>query len=202
VPARTSPVRQHYDVAGKIQADIVIGYPGIARNDPDFYALRTADLIFGQLGLYGRLGEVIRDRMGLAYYVYSGLDAGVGAGPWTVDAGVNPRNVDRAVEGILAEIERLRAEGVTQDELQHAQDFLTGSLALRLETNDGVGATLADIEFFGLGLDYIVRYPGLIRGLTMEQLRSAVAKHAHPSTAVTVTAGPTDGKESASVKAN
>ncbi len=196
VAPRTAPVREHYDVPGKIQAGVVIGYPGIARDDPDFYALRTADLIFGQIGLYGRLGEVIRDRMGLAYYVYSGLDAGVGAGPWTVDAGVNPRNVDRAVDGILAEIERLRADGVTQDELQHAQDFLTGSLALRLETNDGVAGTLADMEFFHLGLDYIVRYPDIIRGLTVEEIRAAVDKHAHPATAVTVTAGPPNGKES------
>ncbi len=195
VPPPASPVRKKFDLAGKIQSDVMIGYPGIARKDPDFYALRTADLIFGQLGLFGRLGEVIRDRMGLAYYVYSGLDAGVGAGPWTVAAGVNPRNVDRAVDGILAEIERLRTAGVTQDELQHAQDFLTGSLALRLETNDGVAGTLADIEFFGLGLDYIVRYPDLIRGLSVEDLRVAVDRHAHPEVAITVVAGPPDGKE-------
>ena len=78
---------------------------------------------------------------------YSSLDAGTGAGPWTVNAGVNPKNVNRAVDGILAEIERLRAEGITSEELAHGQDFLTGSLALRLETNDGVASTLADIEF-------------------------------------------------------
>jgi zinc protease len=196
VAPRTSPVREKCDVPGKVQSDIVIGYPGIERKNPDFYALRTADLIFGQMGLFGRLGEVIRDRMGLAYYVYSGLDAGVGAGPWTVSAGVNPRNVDRAVDGILAEFERLRNHGVTQDELKHAQDFLTGSLALRLETNDGVAGTLADIELFGLGLDYIVRYPSIIRDLTVEELRAAVDRHAHPEVAVTVVAGPPEGTES------
>ncbi len=190
VPPRSAPVREKYDVPGKIQTDVIIGFPGIARRNPDFYALRTADLVFGQLGLYGRLGETIRDRLGLAYYVYSSLDAGLGAGPWTVSAGVNPRNVDRAVEGILAELEQLRRSGITQDELVHAQDFLTGSLALRLETNDGVAATLSDIEFYGLGLDYIQRYPGIVRSLTVEEVRAAIDRHAHPETAVTVIAGP------------
>jgi zinc protease len=190
---RAAPVRQDFVVPGKIQSDIVIGYPGIARKDPDFYSLRIGDLVFGQLGLYGRLGEVIRDRMGLAYYVYSGFDAGVGAGPWTVSAGVNPKNVERAIAGILAEIERLRATGVTQDELKHAQDFLTGLMALRLETNDGVASTLLDIEFFGLGLDYVERYPGIIRGVTVDEIRAAVNKHADIEAAVTVTAGPPDG---------
>jgi zinc protease len=186
----TTPAQKHRVVPGKMQTDIKFGYPGIARNDPDYYALRTADLIFGQMGLFGRLGQVIRDRQGLAYYVYSGLDAGLGAGPWTVSAGVNPKNVDRAIEEIKTEIERLRENGVDNDELTHAQDYLTGLMALRLETNEGVASTLLDIEFFGLGLDYILRYPSIIRGLTVDRLRAAVAKHTHLDGAVTVTAGP------------
>jgi zinc protease len=193
-PPRVAPVRQDFVLPGKIQTDIVIGYPGIARDDQDFYALRTADLIFGQMGLMGRLGEVLRDRMGLAYYVYSGFNAGVGAGPWTVSAGVNPKNVDRAIAGIISELERLRATGVTQDELKQAQDFLTGMMALRLETNDGVASTLLDIEFFGLGLDYVERFPGIIRGLTLDEILAAVVEHAQLEAAVTVTAGPPDGK--------
>ncbi|MGE5141093.1 MAG: M16 family metallopeptidase [Rudaea sp.] len=194
VSPREAPARASFALPGKIQSDVIIGNPGIARSDPDFYALRMADLIFGQLGLYGRLGEEIRDRLGLAYYVYSSLSAGLGAGPWTVSAGVNPKNVDRAVEGILAEVERLRVQGVTEDELEHGQSFLTGSLALRLETNDGVASTLADIEFYRLGLDYIERYPDIIRSQTLEQIRAAVERHTHPATAVTVIAGPPDGR--------
>ena len=190
VSPRSAPVREDVVVPGKMQSDVLIGYPGIARNDPDYYALRTGDLIFGQMGLYGRLGEVIRDRLGLVYHVYSGFDAGIGAGPWTVSAGVNPKNIERAISGIYSEIERLRANGVDQDELAHAQDYLTGLMALRLETNEGVASTLLDIEFFGLGLDYIERYPSIIRGLTVDEIRAAVVRHAHLEAAVTVTAGP------------
>jgi zinc protease len=186
--------RKEAPLAGKTQADIVLGYAGLRRSDPDFYALSIGDLIFGRLGLYGRLGENVRDKQGLAYYVYSSLEANVGAGPWAVHAGVNPRNVERAIEGIVAEIKRLRAEPVTQDELDEARDFLTGSLALRLETNDGVAATLSDIETFDLGLDYLQRYPGIIRSITAEQILAAAQKYAQIENYALAIAGPIDGK--------
>lgn len=187
---RATPIRKDMHIPGKTQTDIVLGYPGITRNDPDYYALRTGDLVFGQMGLFGRLGEVIRDRQGLAYYVYSGFDAGVGAGPWTVSAGVNPKNVERAIEGIKSEIMRLRESGISEEELKHAQDYLTGLMALRLETNEGVAAMLLDIEFHNLGLDFVQRYEEIIRALDVTKIRAAVAKHAHLEAAITVTAGP------------
>lgn len=195
VPPMPRAVRQDIGLEGKIQSDVVLGYPGIKRDDPDFYPLRTADLIFGQLGLSGRLGETVRDKMGLCYYVYSSLSAGIGAGPWMIGTGVNPRNVDLAIEAIGDQVRRFRAEGVTQDELSHAQDFLTGSLALRLETNDGVAGTLADMELYGLGMDYIVRYADIFRGVTRDQILAVVAKYARLEDAVIVTAGPKKNPE-------
>jgi zinc protease len=187
-------VRKSTRLDGKTQADIVLGYPALRRSDPDYYALSVGDLIFGHLGLYGRLGASVRDQQGLAYYVFSGVEAGLGAGPWTVRAGVNPKNLDRAVEGILAEIKRLRAEPVTQDELGEARDFLTGSLALRLETNDGIAATLSDIELFGLGLDYLERYPDIIRAITPEQILAAARKYAQVEQYALAVAGPVESK--------
>ena len=179
-------------IAGKFQTDIVLGNPGLSRSDPDFYALNIGDLIFGRLGLYGRLGANVRDRQGLAYYVYSGVEANVGAGPWAVHAGVNPKNIDRAIDGILVEFKRLRSEPVSPDELAEAQDFLTGSLALRLETNEGVAATLADIEMFNLGLDYLQRYSGIIRSVTSEQILAVAQKHAHVENYALSIAGPAE----------
>lgn len=177
-PALKQIVTKTTTLAGKMQADIVIGYPSLRRTHPDFYALSLGDLIFGRLGLYGRLGANVRDQQGLAYYVYSGVEANIGAGPWAVHAGVNPKNIDRAIDGILAEIKRLRTAPVTQDELSEAKDFVTGSLALRLETNEGIAATLSDIELFDLGLDYLEKYPGIIRAITSEQILAVVQKYA------------------------
>lgn len=186
--------RKEMPLPGKSQLDVVLGYPGLRRADPDFYALNIGDLIFGRLGLMGRLGANVRDKQGLAYYVYSGVEANLGAGPWAVHAGVNPRNLDRAIEGIIAEIKRLRSEPVTQDELDEARDFLTGSLALRLETNDGVAAILGDIELFNLGLDYLQRYPNIIRSITAEQILATLQKYAQIENYALAIAGPVDGR--------
>lgn len=189
-PLRSAPAFKEVQLAGKTQADIVIGYPGLRRSDPEYYALLVGDLIFGRMGLSGRIGANVRDKMGLAYYAYSSFEAGLGAGPWTVSAGVNPKNIQPARDAIMDEIERFRTEGVTQEELDEAKDFLTGFLALRLETNDGLAASLTDIEFYRLGLDYVERYPSIIRGVTREQVQTVAARYAHPETAVTVVAAP------------
>src|SRR5258708_36881587 len=97
-----------------------------------------ANLVFGRLGMMGRLGDSVREAQGLAYRVYSELDAGLGPGPWSVRAGVNPANVTRALAAIQREIKRLRDGGVTRDELLRGQRYSTGTLVLHLEPNDGV----------------------------------------------------------------
>lgn len=192
VPPLKQMARRVVPLDGKTQADVVLGFPALCRADPDFYALSLGDLIFGRLGLYGRLGANVRDEQGLAYYVFSSLEAGLGAGPWSVRAGVNPKNLERAIESILAEIRRFRSEQVTQDELDEARDFLTGSLALRLETNDGVAAILSDIELFDLGLDYLQRYPQIIRSITAEQILAVVQKYAQVENYALAIAGPVE----------
>jgi zinc protease len=178
---------------GKSQVDIVLGYPGLRRVDPDFYALALGDLIFGRLGMYGRLGQNVREKQGLAYYVYSSVEANIGAGPWAVYAGVNPKNVDRAIEGIIGEIKRFRSEPVMNEELEEAKDFLTGSLALRLETNDGVASALGDIELYGLGLDYLQRYPSIVRSISGEQILAVAQKYAQIENHALSIAGPPEG---------
>src|SRR5207302_4974105 len=84
----------------------------------------------------------VRDQEGLAYYVYSQAQAGFLAGPWTVRAGVSPRNVEQAIEGIVREIRGLQREPVRDGELEDAQNYVIGSLALRLETDAGIAQAL------------------------------------------------------------
>jgi len=182
--------RKNVFVPGKTQADIVLGFPGVARTSPDFHATNVANMILGVLGLYGRLGDNVREKQGLAYYVYSSVRAGIGAGPWLVKAGVNPANVDKAIEGIEFELKRMSQEPVSASELLEAQDYLTGSLALRLETNDGVAGNLLSMELYNLGLDYLERYDGIIRGLTVDALLAASQKYIDLDHCVVVVAGP------------
>jgi zinc protease len=177
-------------MTNKTQADIVLGTVGPTRAAEEYYAARLGDVILGHLGLMGRLGETVRDQQGLAYYAYSGLEAGLGRGPWSVRAGVNPSNVDQAVESILAEIARLRDEPVTDQELEDGGDYLTGSLPLQLETNEGIASTLLHIELHQLGDDYVIRFPDLMRAVTKEQIQAAAHKYLDPEHYALAIVGP------------
>ena len=165
------------ELAGKSQADVVLGRPSIPRKHPDYYALDVLNLILGRLGLNGRIGANVREKQGLAYYSYSDLEGGLGPGAWAARAGVNPANVEKAVEAILAEVRQIQADPVTEGELADAKSYLTGVLPLALESNDGVARTMLSIELYDLGLDYLARYPEIIRALTREQLLAAARQH-------------------------
>jgi zinc protease len=189
-PVPSGLIRRDYTLPGKIQSDIALGRPAVRRSNPDFYPLSMVDLILGGLGLAGRLGTSVRDELGLAYYVYSGIDASVGPSPWEIRAGVNPSNIDKAIDTIVKEVERIRTELVDEDEIADSKSYLTGILPLSVETNDGVARLLQRIEMFDLGLDYLDRYPGIINSLTREQLREAAQKYFSTDQLVVVTAGP------------
>jgi len=177
-------------VEGKTQADVVLGWLGMTRTDPDYMKAGLANNILGVFGMMGRLGDNLRDRQGLAYYVYSRLEAGLGAGPWAAVAGVSPANVQRTVDGIHGEVRRLRQEPVSADDLANSQLSLTGSLPLRLETNEGVAGALLDMERYGLGLDYLQRYAGLVNAVTVQDVQEMAQKYLDPDVYVLAVAGP------------
>ena len=98
----------------KAQADIAYGFTTITRRDPDYYAVTLMNNVLGQYGLGGRLGDSIRERQGMAYYVFSCFDANVVEGPLVIRAGVAPENVDRTIASIDEEVRRhRRSDGVT-----------------------------------------------------------------------------------------
>lgn len=177
-------------VPGKSQSDIILGLPGPMRKAEDFLHARLANTILGVFGLMGRLGKNVRGQQGLAYYAYSDLRGGLGPAPWLVSAGVNPANVSQAIASIRDEIRRLQQELVPADELADNIGFLVGSLPLHLETNAGVSDVMMDMELFGLGLDYLQRYPERISGITAEQILAAAVKYLDPDNFALAVAGP------------
>ncbi|HEU5432657.1 MAG TPA: pitrilysin family protein [Thermomicrobiales bacterium] len=191
-PPRSSLARETATIPGKSQADVAFGYPTISRLDPAYYALDLANLVLGRLGLMGRLGATVRDRHGLAYYVFSQLEAGREGSLWVSRAGVDPTNVARAIDGVVEELRLLRQAGVTPEELADAKSYLIGVLPLALETNDGVASMLLAIEYYGLGLDYVDRYPSLIGGVTANAVIDA-ARLIDPDALVIGVARPANG---------
>jgi zinc protease len=180
-------------IPGKSQSDLVIGVPGPSRRADDFRAATLANSVFGQFGMMGRIGDVVREQMGLAYYAYSSVEGGQGPGAWSVSAGVNPQNIERAIEAIRAEIARLIAEPVTEEELADNQAYFTGILPLQLESNEGLAGTLLNTETYDLGLDYLLTVRDKIRALTREDLLAAARHYWNPAALVISVAGPNGG---------
>jgi zinc protease len=183
-------VKKHHRIAGKSQSDLVIGTNGPMRRDPEFMSASIGNNILGQFGMMGRIGEVVREKSGLAYYAYSSLSAGIGPGSWEVNAGVNPRDVKKAADLIVDELKRFVQEGVTADELADTQANFIGRLPLSLESNGGLASALINIERHNLGLDYYRRYEGLVNEVRQEDVLFAARKFIDPDTLAIAVAGP------------
>ncbi len=183
-------VKRHFKIAEKSQADIVIGSNGPRRKDPEYMAASLGNSILGQFGMMGRVGESVREKAGLAYYVYSSLSAGVGPGAWTVNAGVNPANVKKASDLIVKELKRFVKDAVTEEELADSQANFIGRLPLAFESNGGVAGSLVNIERYDLGMDYYRRYPDLVRDVTAADVLESARKYLNPERLAVATAGP------------
>ncbi len=178
------------EMADKSQSDIAYGFTSISRLDPTYCHHWVMNNILGQFGLGGRLAENIRERQGMAYYAFSSFDPSLGPGPLVIRAGVDPANVERAVAAIDAEVGSLGRDGATERELAETLQFLIGSIPRLLETNQSIATFLQTAEFFGLGLDYDRRLPGLLRAVTLEDVNAAAAAVLHPERACVAVAGP------------
>jgi zinc protease len=132
----------------------------------------------------------VREKSGLAYYAYSSLSAGLGPGSWEVSAGVNPQNVQKARDLIVDELKRFVQEGVTADELADTKANFVGRLPISLESNGGVANALLNIERHNLGLDYYLRYEGLVNEVSQDAVLDTARKFIDPDRLAIAVAGP------------
>ena len=190
MPAMNGRRERSIAMPGKAQSDIAYGFTTIPRLDPRYYAYWMMNNILGQFGLGGRLADNVRERQGMAYYTYSSFDPAPAPAPLIIRAGVDPANVRRAVAAIDQEVEKLGAEGPTEQELLETRDFLVGSIPRLLETNQSIASFLQLAEEFQLGLDFDRRLPTLLRQVTLEEVRAAGHEALQPRHASVVVAGP------------
>jgi zinc protease len=177
-------------IAGKTQSDVVLGVVGPSRLSEDYQAARMANSILGEFGMMGRIGENVRVKNGMAYYASSRIEGGHGPGAWYVSAGVNPVNVERAIELSVAEVRQMAEAYVTDEELEDNRSYFTGRIPLQLESNEGLAGTIASMEEFDLGLDYLMRLPDLINAVTREDVMEAIRRYWMPDRYVAAVAGP------------
>ena len=161
-------------VPDKTQADVVLGWPGLPRRDPRFTKAQVANMVFAADTFASRAGQVVRDQLGLAYYVFSSIAGTATQGPWTVRMGVNPDNVERAIGVTFAELGKIRDGAIADDDLALARDKLVGELEVGRESPNGVAGMVLEAELFQLGDDHLERYPRDLRAVTKSDVVAIV----------------------------
>lgn len=175
----------------KANVDVLLGSAAPLRRDArDYYAATLANGALGESTLSSRLGLQVRDREGLTYGIGSRFRApSLAAGPWYIAVSVNPTNVERAVNSALTVLRDYVTNGMSADELADEKSSAIGSFKVSLSTNAGLAEALWNAEFFGLGLDYIDRFPELIQAVTLAETNAAIRKYFRPDHLTVVIAG-------------
>ncbi len=174
------------------QSVVQFGHAGIARKDDDFVPAYVLNYILGGGGFSSRLTEEVREKRGLAYSVYSYLY------PFKHTAlflgGVATKNdaVAQSLSVIRKELARMASEGPTEQELENAKRYLTGSYPLRFDTNSKIAGQLMWIQVEDLGIDYVEKRNGLIEAVTLDDLRRVARRLLKPDKLiVTIVGKPT-----------
>jgi zinc protease len=175
------------------QLNIYLGHLGVTRTNPDYYALQVLDTILGGgAGFTARIPQRLRDELGLAYTTFASITmtAGLDPGRFIAFIGTSPENMNLALDGLLNEIRRIIDEAVTAQELQDAQDYLTGSFVFAFESSPQIARFLVHAEVYGLGFDYIEKYPQYIRAITVEDISRVARKYLDSENYTLVVVGP------------
>jgi zinc protease len=188
-------VRKHIPIPEKSQTDLIIGTLGPKRSDGEYLSASLGNNVLGQFGMMGRIGDIVREQSGLAYHASASLNAGIDVGTWEVSAGVNPVNLEKAIDLILKELKRFISAPVTKAELQDSKSSYIGRLPLSLESNAGVAGALLNMERFSLGLDYFQKYVSRVKAVTAEQVLETAQKYLNLDSLAIVSAGTVGEKK-------
>ena len=171
------------------QAQVLLGQPGVQRDDPDFLTLLVGNHILGASGFTSRLMDEVREKRGLTYGVYSSFSPGRHAGAFTVSLTTRPDQADAALALTRDMVARFVAEGPTPTELQAAKDALIKGFALRLDSNRKLLDNVANIAWNDLPLDYLDTWTTQVAAVTVDDIRRAFQRVLVPERMVSVIVG-------------
>jgi zinc protease len=183
-------VYQNAVLPSKSQAITYLGYPGIDRQDPRFYAALVMNQILGGDTLSSRLGTEIRDRQGLTYGIYSYFAAGKYPGPFMIQMQTSAEDTPAAIASTLSLLRQLVEQGISEAELSAAKRTLINSYPVELASLDTVARAILGNEVYGLAIAEIRQFPEHIEAVTLADVERAIQELIHPQNIAVVTAGP------------
>lgn len=171
------------------QTHVLLGQSGMTRDDADYFPLLVGNHILGGNGLVSRLSNEIREKRGLSYSTFSYFSPMRVAGPYILGLQTRNDQAEMARDLLVKELQRFVKEGPTPEELQAAKQNITGSQALRLDSNKKILDHIAMIGFYDLPLDYLDTYNTKVEAVTAENIRDAFKRRIQPGALATVIAG-------------
>ena len=183
------------DKAGAPQSSIRIGLPGIERKNPDYYRALVTNQILG--GGFKRLALNLRETKGWTYGVGSQFDARRSVGPWTVSGEFVAAHTADAVAEILKEIEKLRAEDVTDKELAETKDEIVGAFPARFATASQIASQMTSLAVYDLPPTELDTFAGKIAAVDKQQVRAMARKYFRPDNLLIVVVGDRASNEAA-----
>jgi zinc protease len=189
-PPPAAPGEEIVRMPDKASADVVLAAPAtLTRTDPDYIPCVLANSALGQSSLTSRLGVRVRDTEGLTYGIHSSFSATHLPGPFAVSLTVAPDSRDAAVASTLDEVARFRKEGLTEKELADEKSSRAGKFQVDLASNAGIANAIDSAVYYGLGLDYLDRFPAIVSAVTREHASAAFSARVDPALFTVVSAG-------------
>jgi predicted Zn-dependent peptidase len=163
------------------QTHLRVGHLAIKENDPDYVALAIANDILGGSSFRSRLFNDVRTKRGLAYSVGSRLNTGMhDQGVWLMRAETKLISTQEVIERFVANIERMRAEPVTDAELAEAKEAYVNSFVFSFSSPSAIVSRLIELEYDGLPKDFLQQLRAKVVRLTKEDVLAAAKKHLRP----------------------
>lgn len=173
------------------QTHLRVGHLSIKESDPDYAALTIANDILGGSSFRSRLFNDVRTKRGLAYSVGSRLMAGThDQGVWLMRAETKTESTQEVVERFVANVNRIRSELVSDEELAEAKDAYVNSFVFSFSSPSVIVSRLIELEYDGLPKDFLQQLRDKVVKLTKEEILAAAQKHLHPERLKIVAVGP------------
>lgn len=176
VPVREKRQIHFVNRPGSIQSTIFIGNPSIARKNPDYFAIRTADTIFGG-SFYSRLTRNIRESKGYTYAPSSSSNTQAKTGYHMTGAAVRNEVTGPTLLEIFYELDRMRVLPVSDEELNAAKEYSTGNFSVELASQLGLAGRINTIYTYGLDKNFINVFRSKVEGLSTADIQKAAARY-------------------------
>jgi zinc protease len=169
--------------------------PGVKRDSDRYYALEIASDILGGNSLTARLGHEIRDKRGLAYYAESTVGTFDHAGYVAITFATRNEQANAAVEVFLDTLKAFMQTGVTQEELDDAKSYLTGSFPLGFDNQPALASELISMQHFHLGIDYMQTRNARIGAVTLKETNDAIKKYLSHTPLIVMVGQPQENRK-------